>query len=180
MRAVRWLVSGVLLAACGGEREAGASAGAAFRPVAVGAAAPAYEIATLAADTIRVGEGNGVQPLTLVNIWATWCIPCRREFPTLEALHQRHAARGLRIVGVSVDQAGADDKVRQAATALGGSFPIARDADGRVQDVFRSIGVPETFLVGADGTLLWRHAGDVTPRVQELEALIARHLGGGA
>lgn len=144
----------------------------------VGAPAPAYEVATYASDTVRVGPASGPQPLTLLNIWATWCIPCRKEFPTLEGLHRRHAAAGLRVVGISVDQAGADEKVKQSAAALGGSFPIARDADGRVQDAFRSIGVPETFLIGADGTLLWRHAGDVTARVQELEAVIRRHLAG--
>ena len=146
----------------------------------VGAPAPAYEIATYASGTVRVGPASGPQPLTLLNIWATWCIPCRKEFPTLEGLHQRHAAAGLRVVGISVDQGGADEKVQQSAAALGGTFPIARDADGRVQDAFRSIGVPETFLIGADGTLLWRHAGDVTPRVQDLEEVIRRHLAGAA
>ncbi len=165
-----------MLLACRGEPADGA-AGEAFRPIVVGEAAPAYTVLTYAGDTVRVGPG-APQPLTLLNVWATWCIPCRKEFPVLEALHRQHAAAGLRVVGVSVDQAGDDAKIRQSAVSLGGSFPIARDPDGRIQDMFRTIGVPETFLVGRDGTLLWRHVGDVTPAREELQALLAQHLDG--
>lgn len=173
----RLVVLGASLLACGSREQAGA--GAAFRPMTVGAPVPAYEVVTYAGDTVRVGAG-GRGPVTLLNVWATWCIPCRKEFPALDTLHRRYAARGLRVVGVSVDVGGSDQRVQGSARDLGGTFPIARDADGVIQERFRTIGVPESYLIGADGTLLWRHPGDLTPRRAELEALVAAQLGGPA
>jgi thiol-disulfide isomerase/thioredoxin len=147
----------VALAACGGGK---GSASDRFQPLQTGDAAPRYAARTLAGDSARVG-GAG-EPLTLLNVWATWCAPCRAEFPELEQLHQDYAARGLRVLAVSIDDGG-DAAVERFAREQGIHFTIARDPQGRVQRAFQTIGVPESFLIASDGTLLWRHFGAIPP-----------------
>lgn len=173
MRYVAGFLIALLLVACSGE--AGERAAQAFRPIAVGEPMPAYAVATLANDTLHLGEGT-TGSLTLLNVWATWCGPCRKEFPALDRLHRAYGARGLHVVGVSVDVSGSNASIQDVARELGGTFTIARDPDGVIEERFRTIGVPETFLLSGDGRLLWKQLGDLTPRVDSLEALIQRQL----
>lgn len=87
----------VLLAACSGD------AGSRSR-VDVGLPVPQYAAVTLAGDSTSLAAQRG--KVVLLNIWATWCHPCRAEIPELEAIHHRYKDRGLEIVGVSVDASG--------------------------------------------------------------------------
>jgi thiol-disulfide isomerase/thioredoxin len=146
-----------LLAACTGGDGAG---GERFRPLAVGEPVPGYAARTLGGDSARVGPESGA-PLTLVNVWATWCVPCRKEFPELERIQQAYADRGLRVLAVSIDRGDEDDDVRRFVEEMGATFEIGRDPEGRIQDRFQTIGVPETYLVSADGRLLWRRVGEL-------------------
>lgn len=143
-----------------------------FRPLAVGAPVPEYAVRTLSGDTARVGPG---EPLTLLNVWATWCVPCQQELPDLERIHRDYGTRGLRVIGVSVDD-GDDMVVARFAREHGATFIIGHDDAGRVQRLFQTIGVPETFLIAPDGTLLWRHLGALPPGATGLRAVIARTL----
>lgn len=171
MRSPRgWLAVVVLVAGC---RARGDQA---FRPLAVGEPAPRYAVRTLAGDSARVGVAG--QPLTLVNVWATWCIPCREEFADLERLHGDYRARGLRVLAVSIDQGG-DADVRTFVAEKYATFLIGRDADGDIQRVFQTVGVPETFLIAGDGKLLWRKIGALRNGApdarQAIDAALAAH-----
>lgn len=129
---------------------------------------------TLEGDSASVGPG---EQLTLLNLWATWCGPCRQEFPDLEALRRDYASRGLRVLAVSVD-IGDDAKVREFAEQHGAGFTIGRDAEGRAQRLFQTVGLPETFLIAPDGTLIWRHFGALQPGAVELRRRIDQALEG--
>lgn len=157
----------LLLAACGE-----ADSTSRFAPLGVGLPVPAYATRTLTGDSAHVG---GDAPVTLLNVWATWCTPCEREFPELQRLHESYAPRGLRILAVSIDRA-ADDAVAGFVAERGATFIIGRDPEGRVQDRFMTIGVPETFLIGPDGTLLWRKLGELPPDDPELIAKLEEVL----
>jgi thiol-disulfide isomerase/thioredoxin len=157
----------VLLAACGDAKDR-------FRPLMAGDPAPRYAARTLAGDSARVGSSG--EPLTLLNVWATWCAPCRAEFPELEQLHQDYGARGLRVLAVSVDDGG-DDAVQRFVRDQGAHFSIGRDAQGEVQRAFQTIGVPESFLISRDGKLVWRHFGALPGGAAELRRVIDRELG---
>lgn len=175
----------VAAAACGGDRGRAAPAGgaagpdtAAFKPLAVGDPAPDYAVARLApadapADTLRVGPPG--QPVTLVNVWATWCTSCREEMGDLEALHREFAPCGLRVLGVSVDN-GAESRVRRFVEREGLTFAVAHDPDGRVQDAFRVVGVPETYLVDRGGRVRWTRAGNVHGVLNDARSAITAAL----
>jgi thiol-disulfide isomerase/thioredoxin len=127
---------------------------AAFRPLRVGDVVPAYSARTLAGDSIHVGAGAPV----LLNVWATWCTSCREEMADLAALERSYASRGVRVLAVSVD-AGDGTRVRRFVEAERLPFAVAHDPVGVVQRRFQAVGVPETYLISADGRLLWVQRG---------------------
>jgi peroxiredoxin len=145
------------------------------RDVAIGHPAPAYAARTLGGDTTSLAGHRG--QVVLLNIWATWCKPCRTEIPALETLHQRHQAAGLAVVGVSIDVRGDSARIASFADELGASYALWHDADDIVSTTFLSIGVPSSYLIGRDGTLRWRHVGPVTADDSSLNAALTTALG---
>lgn len=136
-----------------------------FLPVEVGTAAPDFTATDLEGRTVRLSELRG--EVVLVNIWATWCGPCRAEMPSMQRLHQQLGPEGLKIVAVSVDAApgkadaggrpGGD--VRAFARELGLTFPIWLDPAGETQRLYRTTGVPESFVVDRRGTIVKKVIG---------------------
>jgi cytochrome c-type biogenesis protein len=100
--------------------------------------------------------------VVLLNVWATWCAPCRDEIPYLQALYEKHRQAGLEIVGVSVDARGQDAAIRGFAKDFGMTYPIWRDPDERVQSLFLSLGVPASYLIDRAGILRWRRIGIIS------------------
>lgn len=143
-----------------------------FQPLAIGDVVPAYAVRTMASDTARVGARG---PVTLVNVWATWCIPCRPEFPELERISREYGPQGLRVLAVSIDQ-GNDADVQRFVREHGASFTIGRDPESRIRDAYQTIGVPETYLVSKDGRLLWKHLGALPPNGAGVRAAIEKAL----
>ena len=155
------------LAACGESGEDGA-----LTQIGVGDPAPAYAAATLSGDSVSLESLRG--DVVLLNIWATWCIPCRREMPALERLHAERAGEGLHVLGVSIDGASAD--VGGFAHDLGVGFTILHDPQSRVTHAFRTIGVPESFLISRQGLILKRWVGPFDPASPENATLIEEAL----
>ncbi|MBC8072370.1 MAG: TlpA family protein disulfide reductase [Deltaproteobacteria bacterium] len=118
--------------------------------------------------------------VVLVNVWATWCAPCREELPELRALHEAHAARGFTVVGVSVDRPAALRQVVQMADSFGLTYPIVFDPESRVANAWNVHGYPTSFLVDRDGNLRWRRDGLVRPNDAELTALLELALAAAA
>jgi len=123
----------------------------------LGESAPAYGALDMAGDSVRLADLRG--EVVLLNVWATWCIPCRREVPELQALHTELAGKGLRVVGVSVDASGSEDVVRSFAEEFGMTYTILRDPGEVVSSRFRIQGVPASLLIDRQGTVIWRHIG---------------------
>lgn len=140
----------------------------------VGSPAPEYSAVTLGGDTVSLASLRG-EPV-LLNIWATWCPPCRKEMPDLQALHEELGPRGLRVIGVSVDASGADDLVREFLSDYGVTFEILRDPAERIATTFATQGVPVTILIGSDGTILWRKLGPVSVDDPQLRDALDRAI----
>lgn len=127
------------------------------KPLAAGAMSPAYKAAALAGDTIAFG-GAASTDVVLLNVWATWCTSCKEEFAELERIRGAYAARGLRVVAVSVDQGG-DEKVRQFVAAQKSTFPVAHDREAKISALYGVVGLPATYLLSRDGTVAWTLTG---------------------
>ena len=154
----QWIAVGVVVAALA----AGAAALAKFGPevdrVEVGARAPdfrAIDLATGDSVTFRERYRGAV---TLVNVWATWCLPCRVEMPAMEQVYQELAPRGFKIAAVSIDE-GSPDDVRAFGQELDLSFDLLQDRSTNVQQIFQTTGVPESFLINKDGIIVKRIIG---------------------
>jgi cytochrome c biogenesis protein CcmG/thiol:disulfide interchange protein DsbE len=168
----------VAVAGCGGSDGGGrdtAGSGSSAR-VEVGAPTPAYATVTLDGDSVSLAGHRG-RPV-LLNVWATWCHPCRDEIPELQAIHERYASRGLVVAGVSVDSDGNDEAIRAFVKEFRMTYPVWRDPDERVSARFLVVGVPTTVLIDRDGILRWRRTGPVPPGDTVLIAAIERALGG--
>lgn len=136
-----------------------------------GTLAPEYSALTLDGDSLRLSELRG--QVVLLNAWATWCAPCVREMPALQAVHDRYAEQGLRVVGVSVDWLD-DEQIRAFLDERGLSYPVVRDRQHRLEQQFGwSKGIPKTLLIDRDGIVAayWIGYTDVTS--PEIDALIA-------
>jgi cytochrome c-type biogenesis protein len=129
--------------------------------VAVGKPVPMYGAPAMAGGIDSLAKHRG--EVVLLNVWATWCIPCQKELPDLEKLHQRYKGEGLTIIGASIDAAADAGQVKGFATDHGVTYPLWLDADDKVTGIFYAVGVPATYLIGRDGVLRWRALGPIRP-----------------
>lgn len=167
------------LCACAPGGESASDSGSTPAPSGqLGATAPNLEAKTLDGAPVSLASLAG-SPV-LLNVWATWCHPCREEIPVLEALHRRYEPKGLRIVGVTIDDAGAGPDIRSFADEFGVTYAIWHDADQRVMPAFNVIGVPTTFLIGRGGKVLWRKTGEVKAGDPGLAAALDSALAAGS
>lgn len=112
----------------------------------------------------------------LINIWATWCEPCRRELPYLQSLHIEYSDSGLRVIGASIDAADDAQLVGDFADSMGITYEIWLDPGDKATYAFRMLGVPETILIGPDGAILHQWRGPMGPGMG-VERIIENALG---
>lgn len=146
---------------------------------AAGAWAAAKEGAPLPAlpPTIEGAAPALAGKVALVDVWASWCGPCRKSFPELETLHRKYRERGLVVLGVNVDRKAAD--MEKFKGELKPSFPIVRDA---AQQYVATLGVssmPTSLLVDRQGVVRKIHSGfrgreTVEQLTKDIEALLAQ------
>jgi peroxiredoxin len=142
------VVVGALAAGCAAD----------VRGVEVGDRAPQFSAIDLAGHDVSLEDHLG--EVVLLNIWATWCGPCRVEMPPIQASYDRYKDQGFTVLAVSIDRGPRyEEKVGDFAEEYGLDFPILLDPDGRVTEVFRTVGVPETFVLGRDGRIVKRLIG---------------------
>jgi thiol-disulfide isomerase/thioredoxin len=122
----------------------------------IGQRLPRLTLATFSRDSATVG-GAEPQPVTLLNLWATYCAPCIAEMPALEAIQRHYAERGLRVLAVSTDQGDAVVKAFLLRNPL--SLPIGRDPTGAVTAALANTVLPQNVLLAADGRVLYRTFG---------------------
>lgn len=125
-------------------------------------APPRVEVGTMAPDftatdmrsgkrvTLHDGYRGGV---TLVNVWATYCIPCKQEMPAMDSLYQAYRDRGFRIAAVSVDRA-PPEVVKQFVRDYHITFDVLHDPTGDIEQRYQTTGVPESFLVDRTGHIV--------------------------
>lgn len=146
--------------------------------VEIGKKAPDFRLLDLATgDSVSLRElAKG--DVALINIWATWCEPCKEEMPAMQRAYAELSGRGFRILAVSIDN-GDGAAVREFAQGLGITFDVLQDQSGGIQQLYQTTGVPESFLLDRDGTIVKRVIGAHDWASGANRKLIERYLGGG-
>jgi cytochrome c biogenesis protein CcmG/thiol:disulfide interchange protein DsbE len=150
----------------------------------LGRPAPQTVLPALDGLTASGGQVPGLDPnafkgkVSLVNVWASWCVPCHDEAPLLTQLGQD---KRLQLVGINYKDA--PDNARRFLGRYGNPFGIVGvDGNGRAAIEWGVYGVPETFVVGRDGTIVYKLVGPVTPENIDsvLKPEIDKALGAGS
>jgi thiol-disulfide isomerase/thioredoxin len=118
-------------------------------------AAPDFTLLNIDGQQVSLQQYRG--KVVFLNFWATWCIPCREEMPALERLHQTYQAQDLAII--SIDLKEGVDQVKAFFQKHGLSFPSLLDTNGVVFRDYLVAGMPTTYLIDRDGTMVARGVG---------------------
>ncbi|NNJ72856.1 MAG: TlpA family protein disulfide reductase [Enterobacterales bacterium] len=109
----------------------------------------------------RSGENVRLQELTgqvvLVNFWASWCGPCRKELPKLEELHQKYKDMGVTILGINIDEN--LELSQRLLKDVEVNFPVLYDFDNKVSKPYDISAMPSTFLIDKSGNFRYKHLG---------------------
>ncbi len=161
------LATVIVLAACGRpetparapeKRASARTATKASEGVDVGTPIPPYSAKWLDGTPFDLSSQKG--NVVLLNLWATWCGPCRFEIPELMRLHDKYARRGFKVIGVSVDEGGAAD-VKTFLEEQKISYPIVIDPDGKLATILQTTVLPTSILLDKSGNVIWKHYGIV-------------------
>jgi len=133
--------------------------------------APDMMLETLSGETINLANQQG--KVLLVNFWATWCAPCRKEIPDLIDLHASMESEGLRVVGIALDEEGRS-VVEPYVEKMDINYPIVIDTSRTVESEFDSMyGLPTTYVVNPEGDIVKRVLGifptdEMKPELQKM------------
>jgi len=116
-----------------------------------GFAAPDFTLETLEGETLTLSDLRG--KAVVVNLWASWCPPCRAEMPALQSAYEADRDRGLEIVAVDMTYQDNEEDAQRFADDFGLTFAIPMDRDGTVARQYLMRALPSTFFVGPDGVI---------------------------
>ena len=112
--------------------------------------APEFMLKNLVGDTVALNTFQG--KTILLNFWATWCLPCKEELPAMQKLYKELGSSGLEVVAISIDR-GNSDRVKKYIDQYNLTFPILLDPGQEVRKSYFIMGLPTSYLIGADGRL---------------------------
>ena len=137
-------------------------------PVAsVGKAVPHFDLPTLSGDE-RVAVADHVGKPMVINFWATWCVPCRTEAPLLERAAKRYDDR---VVFIGVDVRDFNGDAKNFVEKHGLTYLIAYDGPAKLWEPWGITGLPETFFVDRNGTIIDHKVGEITDEADLDEAI---------
>lgn len=139
-------------------------------PLREGALAPDFTFPDLNGRPVSLSDFRG-KKVVLVNVWATWCPPCRWEKPRMERLYQAMKGKDFEILAVSIDALG-KDAVGPYVERLGVTYPALLDPMGKIKSLYRTTGVPESFLIDKSGRLIRKVIGPLDWSREEVAAFV--------
>jgi len=117
----------------------------------VGFLAPEFTLTTLDGSTIALADLRG--QAVLVNIWASWCLPCRAEMPAMQTVYEDYASQGFTILAVNATNQDSQAKAAEFVSEHQLTFPILLDIDGQVSRLYQVSALPSSFFILPDGTI---------------------------
>ncbi len=128
-----------------------------------------FVLPNLAGDEVSLDSFRG--KYVLVNFWATWCVPCRKEMPYLQNISEKHSDQ-LVVLGINM---GEDvERVEPFVEDMALTFPILLDPPDTLTDEHNVRGLPVSFIVGPDGQIIWRQFGEILP--EEFDRWLGENL----
>ncbi len=135
-------------------------------------AAPAFTLASRAGGQVSLADLKG--QVVMINFWASWCGPCRQEFPALDQIYAKYKPMGFTLVAINVESEKADAEKFLASTPA--SFPILFDPDNVVSGKYGVSAMPTTVLVDRQGRVRWVHRaykpGDEAAYIEQIRAAL--------
>jgi len=122
-----------------------------------GGAAPQLELSDLEGKKHSLADYRG--KVVLVNFWATWCVPCREEMPSIERLRASLGGRPFAVLAVNLAEP--ESRIRKFLEAVPLGFPILLDRDTKTTRAWQAKVLPATYIVGPDGAIRYRHVGEL-------------------
>lgn len=139
-----------------------------------GAKAPEIALKDLSGKTVDLKSLAG--KVVILDFWATWCAPCREEMPELQNFYKKYNAKGLEIVGISVDKG--PEGIKEFVAKLKVTFPIVHDAGHKVADKYAPPRMPSSYIIDRKGVVRYVHggyrAGDAAQFEKEIQELLAK------
>ncbi len=136
------------------------------------AAAPDFRLANRAGGEVALSELRG--QVVMINFWASWCGPCRQEFPALDEIYGKYKPMGFTMVGINVESEQSDAERFLASRPV--RFPILFDPDNKVSGSYGVSAMPTTVLVDRQGRLRWQHRaykpGDEAKYIEQIRAML--------
>ena len=128
-------------------------------------------------DSVALSAYRG-RAIVVLNFWASWCLPCREEHAALLAVSREYAGRGVQFLGTSYNDA-PSSATRWIEQMGGQPYPTLFDRGSRTAIDYGLYGVPETFFIGRDGRVAYKHVGPVTASLlrQKIDSLLAGTAG---
>lgn len=142
------------------------------RIVGVGDTAPRFSITADSGKAISRSEFGG--KLLVLNFWATWCPPCIQELPSLNEFQERMRAKGVVVVGISLDKN--EQVYKQFLQRARVSFTTARDPEANISSSYGTFKYPETYVISPDGKVLEKFVGPENWMNPEVLSRIEKHL----
>jgi thiol-disulfide isomerase/thioredoxin len=137
----------------------------------VGDPMPPYSATFLDGKPLNIANEKG--NVVFLNVWATWCGPCRFETPELQALQNQYAASGLKVIGVSVDE-GDTAAVKTFVAEQKITYAIAVDPEGRIANIVQTTVLPTSLLIDRNGKIVWRQIGAIMPNDTKLKTAVEK------
>jgi len=159
---VVFIVAVFLIVLFSGERDSTVTT---TRPIQLGLEAPNFTFPDLNGQSVTLFDHRG--KVVLVNIWATWCPPCRQEMPSMQRLYEKFRGENLEILAVSIDSNGLE-AVDPLMRKIDLTFPVLLDPKETIKPLYGITGVPESFIVDKEGILVKKIIGPIdwaTPEV---------------
>jgi cytochrome c biogenesis protein CcmG/thiol:disulfide interchange protein DsbE len=117
----------------------------------IGFSAPDFTLDDLNGKPITLSDLRG--KVVVINLWASWCAPCRAEMPAIDTVYRKYQARDLVVLGVNTTFQDTESDARAFVQNLGVTFPLLFDRDGLTSKRYRLQAMPTTFFVGRDGVI---------------------------
>ena len=121
--------------------------------VGIGTAAPDFRATVIGSPDTYKTIADYRDEVLVINLWATWCVPCVTEMPSIQRLYERYRDEGVKVVGIAVDDPPFAGRVAEFVRERGLTFEILHEGSGKVELDYRARGIPATYIIGRDGRI---------------------------